>query len=71
MSVIQIVQLIALIWQLLKALQKEDRDPTGEEVKETAVAVATAVGSEKSVIDVIASLPADLLAEVGKLLAGK
>lgn len=69
MGVIEIIQLITLIWQILKALQAED--PSGEEVKETAVAVATAVGSKQDVIDVIAGLPAELLADVGKLLAGK
>lgn len=71
MSAIQIIQLITLIWQLLKALQAEGNDPTGTEVKETALAVTTAIGGDQDIIKVITELPESLLADVGKVLAGE
>ncbi len=68
MNVMQIIQLVVLVFSLLK--QMEGKEPSGDAVKDTITDIAQMFGKTE-IVEAVATIPGEMFLALGKLFASE
>lgn len=70
MNVVQIIQLVVLVYSVLKEMQDEGAEPSADLVG-GAIREILGLFGKTDVVDALVAVPNQLLVDIAKLLSGK